>query len=195
MNKIVIIGSPGAGKSTLARKLSKILMIEAFHLDRYFWQPDWREKPREIKRHILQRLIQNERWIIEGTYLEFDTSDIRLEAADTIIFLNMPGWLCTWRVLSRNLKYHGKQRPDLPEGCPDKLRLHFILKVLSFPLVKRNKLYTTLRDFEHRKSIYVFNSKSEVESFLLREQGQLQEEYTQENAFILIVAGLSSLGI
>lgn len=185
MKKVVIIGLSGAGKSTLACKLGELLKIEVFHLDRYFWQPGWREKPAELRRLILQRLIRNnEQWIIEGTYL--DTSDIRLNAADAIIFLDMSALVCFERVLNRKFKYQRELRPDLPEGCPEKLRLHYILKILGFPLVKRRGLYAWLGEFEHEKSVYVLHSKREVEWFLRKlEQGLTLEEYELENAHIL----------
>ena len=69
MNRVVIIGSPGAGKSTLARKLDSILNINVIHLDRVFWEPGWKEKPRETRIDILQKIVQEKQWIIEGTYL------------------------------------------------------------------------------------------------------------------------------
>jgi adenylate kinase family enzyme len=72
--RIVIIGSAGAGKSTLAQKLGSVLNIEVIHLDRYFWQPKWKEKPRDTRIEILQELVQEERWIIEGTYLSPQTA-------------------------------------------------------------------------------------------------------------------------
>lgn len=188
MEKIVIIGSPGAGKSTLARALGELLEIEVFHLDRYFWRPRWKEKPAELRRLILQRLIRNnEKWIIEGTYL--DTSDIRLKAADTIIFLDMPASVCFWRVLNRKFKYHRESRPDLPEGCPERLHPHYILKILGFPLVKRKGLYEWLSEFEHEKSVYALHSKWEVECFLM-DLGQTPEEHEPENAYIFIALGL-----
>jgi adenylate kinase family enzyme len=82
MKKIAIIGSPGAGKSTLACQLGKSLNIEIIHLDRYFWQSGWRERPRDARIKILKDLVQKERWIIEGSYL--NSSEPRLNAADTI---------------------------------------------------------------------------------------------------------------
>jgi adenylate kinase family enzyme len=184
MKKVVIIGSSGAGKSTLARKIGELLNLGVFHLDRYFWQPGWREKPAELRRLILQRLIRNnESWIIEGSYL--DTSDIRLNAADTIIFLDMPALVCFGRVLNRKFKYHIEMRPDLPEGCPEKLRLHYLIKILGFPLVKREGLYSWLSEFGHEKSVYALHSEREVEEFLWKlEQGLTLEEYKLENVYI-----------
>jgi adenylate kinase family enzyme len=84
MNKIVIIGSPAAGKSTLARNLGRILHINVVHLDRVFWEPGWKEKPKDTRIDILQEIVREKQWIIEGTYL--GTSESRLNAADTIIF-------------------------------------------------------------------------------------------------------------
>ena len=68
-DKTAIIGSPGAGKSTLAQQLGESLNMEIIHLDRYFWRPDWREKPRDARIEILKDLVRMERWIIEGTHL------------------------------------------------------------------------------------------------------------------------------
>src|SRR5260370_8633295 len=173
MKKIVISGSTGGGKTELARALGEILQIEVIPLDRYFWQPAWREKPKEIRRQIMQMLVKKERWIIEGAYL--DTSDIRLNAADAIIFLDIPGLICFWRVLNRYFKHlinRKERRPDLPEGCRDKLGAYYSIKVLGFPFFKRNKLYARLPEFEHENKVfYVFRSKSEVDHFL-RSLGQ-----------------------
>src|SRR5271157_5601370 len=120
MEKIVIIGSPGAGKSTFARHLGRILHINVIHLDRIFWQPGWKEKPREKRIDILQKIVREKQWIIEGTYL--GSSEPRLDAADTIIFLDTFTLLCLGRIFKRYLN-HGRVGRDIPEGCHDKLNL------------------------------------------------------------------------
>jgi adenylate kinase family enzyme len=132
MNKIVIIGSPGAGKSTFAQILGELLHVEVIHLDRLFWQTGWKEFPRNVRIKIQQHYLDSrERWIMEGTYLS--SSDDRLNAADTIIFLGLPRLLCLWRIIKRHFETSHQYRLDLPDGCTDKLSLRCIAKVLVFP--------------------------------------------------------------
>src|SRR5205823_3969632 len=138
MEKIAIIGASGAGKSTLAKKLGSILKIKVFHMDRFCWLRSWKGKTGDTRIDILQELVRGKQWIIEGTYL--DSSAPRLEAADTIIFLDTPSPLCLWRIIKRHWEYRGRSRRDIPEGCTDKLPLSRMLKVLAFPLTERRTL-------------------------------------------------------
>ena len=164
MEKIVIIGSPGAGKSTLAQELGRLLNIKVVHLDRVFWQRGWKEKPRETRIDILQGLVCKKKWwIIEGTYL--GSSKPRLEAADTIIFLDIPPLLCLWRIVMRHFKYNKCSRRDIPEGCTDRLSLINVLKVLAFPFRGRRELEEKLQRFPPEKVLRL-NSAKEVDNFL-----------------------------
>ena len=153
MKKIVLVGSPGAGKSTLAKKLGKILDIEVIHLDKYFWQKDWQEQPKDVWIDFQQHLVRIQQWIIDGTYLS--TSDIRLEAADTLIFLDMPRVLCLWRVIRRHFQYTNKPRPDFSEEVLDKLDSGFIMKVIwTFPHSDRKILLGKFRSFTKKNASF-----------------------------------------
>lgn len=182
MDKIAIIGSSGAGKSTLAYLLGESLNIQIIHLDRYFWQPDWREKPRDTRIEILKDLVRKERWIIEGTYL--GASEPRLNAADTIIFLDIPPWLCLHRIRQRHNKYKGQSRPDLPEGCSDNLDLICVLKVLAFPVRGRRTLKQKLRNYESKQIIWLRSGK-EIKDFLAH-QGAEDKRYASSTAPVAI---------
>ncbi len=163
MRKIVIIGPAGAGKSTLARELSKILDIEVFHLDRYFWQPGWKELPKKARIEKLQELVQKDKWIIEGSY--FSTSDVRLQSCDTVIFLDMPLLLCLQRVLARRFNKQQQQRLDLPVGCKERLSPRYMVKLLLFPFIGRKTLVNKL-DKVKRGKCKVLRSRDEVAAFL-----------------------------
>src|SRR5260221_13754266 len=169
MDKIAIIGSSGAGKSTLARELGSILKIKVFHLDRFFWQRGWKVKTRDTRIDILQEIVREKQWIIEGTYL--NSSELHLNAADTIIFLDIPPLVCLWRLTKRHREYYGCSRRDIPEGCTDRLTERLILRVLTFPLDDRRTLKQKLRSYNSKRIIWLRSSK-EVKDFLAQlEQG------------------------
>jgi adenylate kinase family enzyme len=184
MEKFVIIGPPGAGKSTLARKLGHLLNIKVIHLDRVFWQRGWKEKPRDERIDILQNLAAEKQWIIEGSYL--NSSEPRLEAADTIIFLDMFPLLCLWSIITRHFRDCKHPRRDLPMDSSDKLSFHLLLKVLLFPLFEKRKLEEMLSEFPTQKVIYL-HSRKEVELFLaeleLARKASKMPSHREEKAF------------
>jgi adenylate kinase family enzyme len=130
MRRGLVIGSPGAGKSTLANELARHTGLPVFHLDRMFWLPGWVERDRDDGRAELAGILAGERWIIDGNY--GSTMPMRVARADTVIWLDYPTHLCLGRVLKRWWQYRGTARPDMTEGCPENLNLEFLLYVLSF---------------------------------------------------------------
>jgi adenylate kinase family enzyme len=163
MYKIAIIGSPGAGKTTLAKKLKPIFNIKVYHLDRHLWKRDWRTITGESRIDILQNFVREKHWIIEGTYLR--SSVPRLNEADFIIFLDISPLLCFWRVTKRHHEYYGKSRRDIPEGCTDKLNLLRMWKALAFWFKDRRKLEKLLDKYPPEKIIRLSSSKM-VKDFL-----------------------------
>ena len=167
MEKIVIMGSSGAGKTTLARELGPILKIKkVYHLDRLFWQRHWKGKSGDTRIDILQGLVGEKQWIIDGNY--FSVSKLHLNAADTIIFLDTSPLCCLWRLIKRHREYRRRSRRDIPEGCTDKLNLYRVWKVLTFPLQGR-KLKQKLRSYKFKRIIWL-RSIEEVEDFLAQQE-------------------------
>ena len=120
MKKIAIIGSGGAGKSTLAQQLGQLLHIPVHHMDATFWKPGWQNIGREqLIKETAKILDENESWIIDGNYSA--TMDIRLEQADTVIFLHFKTVTCLYGITKRRIQYHNKTRPDMGIDCPEKL--------------------------------------------------------------------------
>lgn len=124
MKRIMIIGCGGAGKSTLARELGAKLGLPVHPLDRLFWRSGWVPTPRDEWAQIQTQLCAAPAWIIEGNY--GGTMDIRLAACDTVIFLDYPRRICLWRAIKRFLTYRGRVRPDMTDGCQERLNWDFL---------------------------------------------------------------------
>jgi adenylate kinase family enzyme len=130
VQRVLIIGSPGAGKSTLARELAAHTGLPLHNLDRMHWLPGWIERDRAEGLTELRGVLAQERWIIDGNY--GSSLPERLSRADTVVWLDYPTWLCLARVFKRWWQFRGRTRPDMTEGCPENLNLEFLHYVLVF---------------------------------------------------------------
>ena len=164
MQRILIIGSGGAGKSTLATRLGKILHLPVIHLDRLHWLPGWVEPPKDEWKRKVEAITKTESWIIDGNY--GGTMQIRLAACDTVIYLDFPRALCTWRVIKRRLKYLKGTRPDMGEGCPEKLDTEFLSWVWNFPNSTKPSIEERLSRLPADKRLIRLKSPAAVTSFL-----------------------------
>jgi len=128
VRKILVIGCAGAGKSTFSRTLGARLDLPVTHLDRLFWQPGWVATPTDRWREIQRGLVAADSWVLDGNYIK--DADIRLAAADTVIFLDFPRWLCLTRVLRRTIA--SRRRDTQAPGCPDKVDREFLSWIWHF---------------------------------------------------------------
>ncbi|MDF2521522.1 MAG: topology modulation protein [Clostridia bacterium] len=164
MKKVAIIGSGGAGKSTLARKLGEITGIKVYHLDTIFWKPGWVAITREELKEKISDIIPQDSWIIDGNYSS--TMEMRLEPADTIIYLDFSSITCLWGITKRRFMYANKERPDIAAGCNEKLDWEFVRWVLTFRHRNRKKLMSYLDRCREDKSIYIFKNRTQVKGFV-----------------------------
>lgn len=165
MKKIVLIGSGGAGKSTLAKQLGEKLNIEVTHLDARFWQSGWVATPKDEWTKIQKEIVSKDKWIVDGNF--GGTMDLRLENADTIIFLDFPRFLCLSRVIKRRIIYHNRTRPDMGENCPEKLDFEFLKWIWNYPKQKRPAIIEKLNFYSKTKKVFVVRSKNDVKLLLV----------------------------
>ena len=164
MKKILVIGSGGSGKSTVATRLGALLNLEVIHLDKLFWRPGWVKPEPEDWLQTVNELTDRDSWILDGNYS--GTLDLRFRKCDTIIFLDLSRWLCLWRIVTRALRYRNASRPDMAEGCTEKIDLEFVLWVWNYPRRTKPKVVQMLREQCKRKEIVWLRSRGEVEKFL-----------------------------
>ena len=163
MERIIIIGCGGAGKSTLARKLGEVLDLPVVHLDKLFWKPNWVEKSNEEFDALLAQELAKDRWIMDGNFNR--TMPERIKRCDTIIYLDFSRFACLMGVLKRIITTYGKVRPDMGEGCPERIDLDFLKWVWNFNKNKRESYYKLLNEVENVETI-VLKNRSAVKLFL-----------------------------
>ena len=158
MNRIMIIGCPGSGKSTFARALASKMGLTLYYLDMMYWNPDRTTKPKEEFRAALREAVALPEWIIDGNY--GSTLEIRMEACDTVIFLDYPVEVCISGVEERR----GKPRPDMPwvEVEPD---LEFIEFIKKYNEESRPKVIELLEKYKEN-NIIIFKSRAEADEYL-----------------------------
>jgi adenylate kinase family enzyme len=126
VKRVIIVGPGAAGKSTLAVRLGDITRLPVIELDKLFWQPGLVAPPRDQWSAVQRDLTRQESWIMDGDLGPYDVLDIRLQAADTIVFLDFSPARCAWRAIRRSreradfwrwlLAYRRQSRPLVMES-------------------------------------------------------------------------------
>jgi adenylate kinase family enzyme len=174
--RVLVTGMAGAGKSTFSRSLAAKTGLPVIHLDLHFWKSGW-VAPSELEwREKQSGLLAGDAWIADGNYHE--TLDLRLERADTVVFLDTPWWVCAGRAFLRGVR---KPVGEMPEGCDDsswrRLRDEWRLAIVIW----RNRRSEPEREHEiisqygQHAVLHALGSKRAAKEFL----GGLDFEYTE----------------
>lgn len=170
VKKIAVIGCSGSGKTYVSFKLAAKLKLPIYHLDQYAWKPGWEKVDFEELSRVHHDLCQKDSWIIEGIY--FKLLHERIEAADAIIFLNMPRYICIYNVIKRAIINHGMITPGNPEGCHQKIFsfkfIEFLQWIWLFNDKHQQKIFDALNLVQNSKHIYILKSMQEVNDFILK---------------------------
>ncbi|MFO6421985.1 DNA topology modulation protein [Motilimonas sp. KMU-193] len=154
MKRIAVIGSGGSGKSTFSALLGKELNLPVYHLDQLYWKPNWVKTPKDDWLKIQQGLCESEHWIIDGNYQS--TLDIRFEACDTVIFLDVNRYTCIYRALKRILL--SRDRPDLAQGCDERFDIEFIKFLWEYPNNSKPVIMDKLKALASKKRVIIAKS-------------------------------------
>lgn len=162
--KIAILGYSGSGKSTLAHSISKKINVPVLHLDTVHFVDNWEERDRSEANTIVKQFMAQKNWIIDGNYTKFFKEE-RIEKADSVIILAFSRWTCLTRVIKRYFNYRKRSRPDMAEGCQEKLDWEFIWWILYKG--RKAQPYAELKSIQQKfpdKTIIIRNQK-ELDSY------------------------------
>lgn len=159
MERILVIGSPGAGKSTFARRLREITGLPLHHLDLLWHRPDRTNSTQEEFDAALAGILRGERWIIDGNYSR--TLEMRLAACDTAFFLDYPLEVCLAGAQARI----GRKREDFPY-LETELDPEFYRWILDFPKEHLPRLRRLAAKYRGEKEIITFRAREEADRYL-----------------------------
>ena len=158
MNKAIIIGCPGSGKSTFSRALHALTSLPLYHLDLLKWNSDKTTVSKEVFLERLQNVLLLDKWIIDGNY--GSTIELRMKECDTVFFLDYPVEVCIDGIRQRQ----GKQRSDMPwiETEDDAEFPEFIR---NYNTQSRPKVLELLNNYP-QKDVFIFKSRKEADEYL-----------------------------
>ncbi len=163
MERIMIIGCGGAGKSTLARALGEKTGLPVVHLDQIWWSPgNWIHLEREEFDRLLMAEIEKSCWILDGDYSR--TLPVRLERCDTVIYLDFGRMTCLRGWLGRVIKNRGCTRADMAPGCRERFDPKFAAWIWCFNRNNRRRYYEMLGKSD--AVVYIFKNRRQVKRFL-----------------------------
>ena len=158
MQKVLIIGCPGSGKSTFSRALSQQTGLPVCHLDLLYWNADKTTVPKELFLSRLSAVLDSEQWIMDGNFSS--TLPLRLEHCDTVFFLDYPSELCLESVRARR----GKPRPDMP-WVEEEEDAEFMQFISNFAVDRRPNILALLQKYP-QKTIHVFQNRAQADAYL-----------------------------
>lgn len=162
MERVAIVGCVGSGKSYVARELGRLLDLPVTHMDAVYFDNQWNPLPMERFEAVQRELVAAPRWVIDGNYNS--TVQVRLEAADTVVFMDLPTHVCLWGILSRQLR-HGRGQNDR-NGVYNRITPDVVRYVLGYRRKMRPRVLAKIDRHASGARVIALTSRRQARRFL-----------------------------
>jgi adenylate kinase family enzyme len=165
MERVLVMGSSGSGKSTFARRLSCITGIPMVSLDALYWRPGWMPSDaKEFEARVTEAACQP-RWIIDGNYTSHG-GELRRSVADGVIWFDLPRRTCMVGIMTRIGTSYGQVRPEMAPGCPEKIDAEFFRYVWTYRARQRPKLLKYFEGLRSDQAFVCFTRRAQADRYL-----------------------------
>ena len=168
MQRILVMGSSGSGKSTFARRLGDMTGLPTVSLDALFWKAGWTPSDAAEFDERVTEAAHQPRWIMDGNYTSTGAGELRRRVADTVIWFDLPRRTCMTGILTRIAASYGRVRPEMAPGCPEKIDIEFFRYVWSYRRLQRPKLLHYLEGLRPDQALVVFTSRTQADQYLAK---------------------------
>jgi adenylate kinase family enzyme len=165
MQRVLVMGSSGSGKSTFAMRLSEITGIPYVSLDALFWKPGWVKSDKAEFQERVTEAARQTRWIMDGNF-HSHLVEVRRDVSDTVIWFDLPRRTCMLGILKRVARSHGQVRPEMGEGCPEQIDFEFFRYVWSYRRQQRPKLLEYFQGLRADQALVCFTDRSQANDYL-----------------------------
>ena len=166
MQRVLVMGCSGSGKSTFARQLADKLGLPFVSIDQIYWQPGWREPKGEEFTAKMTLEAEKPAWVMDGNYTSRGAGELRRARADTIVWFDLPRRVCMLSVIHRSATSYGKVRPEMAPGCPEKFDWVFWRYVWTYRAVQRPKLVAYFSKLRADQRLVTLTTRAQATAFL-----------------------------
>jgi adenylate kinase family enzyme len=163
VDRIAIIGCGGSGKSHLARELAGALGITPIHLDAIYYDQHWNPLDKDKFAALQRDLVSRPRWVIDGNYAS--SMPIRLQAADTVIFLDLPARTCLWGIAQRRMRHGSGQHGTI--GVYDRITWNFVRYILGYRRTLTPRVHALVAEHGADTELVVLRSRRAARHYLI----------------------------
>ena len=166
MQRVLVMGSSGSGKSTFARRLSGLTGIPLVSLDALYWKPGWQPSDAAEFAARVTEAANQPRWIMDGDFISVGASDLRRRIADVVVWFDLPRRSCVVGIMTRIASSYGRVRPEMAPGCPERLDAGFFRYVWTYRRRQRPKLMKYFEGLRPDQALVSFTSRAQAARYL-----------------------------